>query len=91
MASLEKQIEDSLEKQTQERKPPPTDGIPDSRAPSTAVEEATATTANDKQDETPQEWLSGIKLWRVMGPLILVFFLVLLDTTIVSTASLSIV
>ncbi|KAK4888290.1 hypothetical protein LTR27_012785 [Elasticomyces elasticus] len=33
-----------------------------------------------------EKWLSGVKLWLVMGPLILVFFLVLLDTTIVSTA-----
>ncbi|KAK3651795.1 hypothetical protein LTR22_011964 [Elasticomyces elasticus] len=33
-----------------------------------------------------EKWLTGVKLWLVMGPLILVFFLVLLDTTIVSTA-----
>ncbi|KAK4555208.1 hypothetical protein LTR86_007504 [Recurvomyces mirabilis] len=38
------------------------------------------------KDEPEYEWLTGMKLWAVMGPLILVFFLVLLDTTIISTA-----
>lgn len=42
-----------------------------------------AATKNDDQED---EWLEGPKLWAVMGPLVLVFFLVLLDTTIISTA-----
>ncbi|KAK5111872.1 hypothetical protein LTR62_004604 [Meristemomyces frigidus] len=36
--------------------------------------------------EPEPEWLEGFALWAVVGPIILVFFLVLLDTTIISTA-----
>ncbi|KAK1081675.1 hypothetical protein LTR33_004481 [Friedmanniomyces endolithicus] len=50
------------------------------------VEEAALSKPEVKQDEKAEEWLTGIKLWAVISPLILVFFLVLLDTTIVSTA-----
>ncbi len=49
------------------------------------VEEAALSKPEVKQDEKVEEWLTGIKLWAVISPLILVFFLVLLDTTIVST------
>ena len=40
----------------------------------------------DPSDEV--EWLSGLKLWLVIMPLCLVFFLVLLDVSIISTVSL---
>jgi len=49
------------------------------------VEEAALSKPEVKPDDKEEEWLTGIKLWAVISPLILVFFLVLLDTTIVST------
>ena len=44
--------------------------------------------AEKKDPSTEVEWLSGLKLWLVIMPLCLVFFLVLLDISIISTVSL---
>ena len=44
--------------------------------------------AEKKDSSIEVEWLSGLRLWLVMMPLCLVFFLVLLDISIIATVGL---
>ncbi|KAK5682711.1 hypothetical protein LTS10_005841 [Elasticomyces elasticus] len=74
----------SLEKDVEKEIPLPQEHIMPSPQPVT-VEELKGE-AEITPEAVEEKWLTGVKLWLVMGPLILVFFLVLLDTTIVSTA-----
>ncbi|KAK4978040.1 hypothetical protein LTR42_002415 [Elasticomyces elasticus] len=74
----------SLEKDVEKEIPLPKEHVMPLPQPVT-VEELKGE-AEITPEAVEEKWLTGVKLWLVMGPLILVFFLVLLDTTIVSTA-----
>ncbi|KAK3634410.1 hypothetical protein LTR56_015289 [Elasticomyces elasticus] len=80
----------SLEKDVEKEIPLPQEHVTPVPQPATVEELKGAAEIIPEAEITPEaveeKWLSGVKLWLVMGPLILVFFLVLLDTTIVSTA-----
>ncbi|KAK3068902.1 hypothetical protein LTR53_013180 [Teratosphaeriaceae sp. CCFEE 6253] len=79
----------SLDKQTEEKHHAPAEdqhGVRPQPVADDIALSAPDVTTDDKPEETPEEWLTGAQLWLCIAPLILVFFLVLLDTTIVSTA-----
>ncbi|TKA69191.1 hypothetical protein B0A55_07076 [Friedmanniomyces simplex] len=72
----------SLEKHTEAELSTPTVSDVNPVPEPVTVEEAALSKPEGKPDEKQEEWLTGIKLWAVFSPLVLVFFLVLLDTTI---------
>ncbi|KAK5745544.1 hypothetical protein LTR17_001415 [Elasticomyces elasticus] len=74
----------SLEKDVEKEIPLPQEHI--MPIPQPVIVEELKGEAEITAEAVEEKWLTGVKLWLVMGPLILVFFLVLLDTTIVSTA-----
>lgn len=62
-------------------KPTANTAVADVPAPPTTIAEET------KPQSQPDEYVTGMKLWTVMIPLCLAFFLVLLDTSILATVS----
>jgi len=77
----------SLEKEVDEEQSSQMSHVRDTKPEIVADAQPSALEAAQINKGEPEGgWLTGMKLATVIGPLILVFFLILLDTTIVSTA-----